>query len=179
MTNRVWEGTKTFYSFGLLFQYHPCVPYTGHTPRFQPPVPICPTSFHKGLSGSAQYPQPLGVITPWCVLQEAGLALHVSLQHKGSLAHNVSFWAQKLHHLVSFWPQNNCCTIFTISGPRNCSFRTILQSTINRLCPYSIYPQPFSGCLNNSSYDPQTCCNSPTKPKIDRNWLLCNLLKHK
>ena len=49
----------------------------------------------------------------------------LSAGHKDSLAHNVSFWAQKLHHLVSFWPQNNCCTIFTISGPRNCSFQTI------------------------------------------------------
>ena len=25
-----------------------------------------------------------------------------------SLAHNVSFWAQKLHHFVSFWGQKYC-----------------------------------------------------------------------
>ena len=39
--------------------------------------------------------------------------------HKVSLAHNVSFWGQKLNHNVSFWPQKYCWPIFTISGPRN------------------------------------------------------------
>ena len=28
--------------------------------------------------------------------------------HKYSLAHNVSFWAQKLHHFVIFWALNLC-----------------------------------------------------------------------
>ena len=32
----------------------------------------------------------------------------VDLVHKVSLAHNVSFWAQKLTHFVSFWAQKLC-----------------------------------------------------------------------
>ena len=40
-------------------------------------------------------------------------------KHKVYLAHNISFWAQKLTHNVSFWAQKLCCPIILISGPRN------------------------------------------------------------
>ena len=55
------------------------------------------------------------------------------LAHKVSLAHNVSFWAQKLTHNVSFWGQKLCWPIITISGPRNCH---ILSVSGPRNCDY-------------------------------------------
>ena len=45
---------------------------------------------------------------------------HISSWDIVSLAHNISFWGQKLNHNVSFWPQKYCWPILTISGPKNC-----------------------------------------------------------
>ena len=45
--------------------------------------------------------------------------------HKVSLAHNVSFWAQKLTHNVSFWAQKLCWPIITISGPINWRYGSV------------------------------------------------------
>ena len=39
--------------------------------------------------------------------------------HKGPLAHNVSFWIQKLIHNVSFWIQNRNWHYLSVSGSRN------------------------------------------------------------
>ena len=38
--------------------------------------------------------------------------------HKVSLAHNVSFWAQKLTHNISFWGQKSKYPVQMISGAR-------------------------------------------------------------
>ena len=55
---------------------------------------------------------------------------HMHVSHKASLAHNVSFWAQKLTHYFSFWGQKltKCVTFWAkkllkwvsiVYGPRN------------------------------------------------------------
>ena len=64
-----------------------------------------------------------------------------------SLAHNVSFWGQKLHHFVSFWVQKYCWTIFTISGPRNSNFLSVSGSrncTISSVSGPRDLAEPFS-----------------------------------
>jgi hypothetical protein len=40
-------------------------------------------------------------------------------RHTVSLAHNDSFWAQKLTYSVSFWAQKLLKWVTIISGPRN------------------------------------------------------------
>ena len=45
--------------------------------------------------------------------------LKSSEMHKGPLAHNVSFWIQKLIHNVSFWIQNRNWHYLSVSGSIN------------------------------------------------------------
>ena len=52
-----------------------------------------------------------------------------SNNHKGPLAHNVSFWIQKLIHNVSFWIQNRNWHYLSVSGSRNWHIVSVSGST--------------------------------------------------